>query len=103
VDTRGTNELYARPPKMFASLVADGRQSDRDYIRSGSSSANAGTASDHRTAAPQWTAAFENRLSTTTPTTMRAMPAIAPASSFWPRNNQPIAAISVTPTPDQTA
>ena len=51
----------------------------------------------------QWGAAFEQRFSTTTPATIRPMPATAAASSFCSRNSQPIAAMSVTPTPDQTA
>lgn len=51
----------------------------------------------------QWAADLENRFKTTTPATISPMPPTAAASSFWPRNSQPIAATSVTPTPDQTA
>lgn len=53
--------------------------------------------------AAQCATALENRLSTMTPATIRAMPRTAAASSFSPRNSQPIAAMSVTPAPDQMA
>ena len=46
METWGPNEWYARPPKMFARRLTASREDPIDYIRFGSSSANAGAASD---------------------------------------------------------
>lgn len=54
-------------------------------------------------ASRQWATVFEKTFSTSTPATMRPIPAKAAASSAWPNLSQPMTVMAAIPTPDQTA